>query len=159
MSNSKKEERIFDDQIEGRNSVLELLESGKDINKIFVARGEKHGSINKIIGTPCKAASEGRHNDLVALLESAVLLHLRKEDRNGCRRCVTCVLDIHGESLKGYVKLLSRSLDDPLICLMEYEVIYLIHLKAVLLGELLDKSGNLRNNESEDFSSVHEHEG
>ena len=26
----------FDDQIEGRNSVLELLESGKDINKIFV---------------------------------------------------------------------------------------------------------------------------
>ena len=37
------------DQVEGRNSVLELLESGKDINKIFVTRGEKHGSINKII--------------------------------------------------------------------------------------------------------------
>ena len=55
---SKKEHKIkeqsdypktFDDQVEGRNSVLELLESGKDINKIFVARGEKHGSINKII--------------------------------------------------------------------------------------------------------------
>ena len=44
-----KEEKKFDDQIEGRNSVLELLESGKDINKIFVTRGEKHGSINKII--------------------------------------------------------------------------------------------------------------
>ena len=29
---------------------LELLESGKDINKIFIERGEKHGSINKIIG-------------------------------------------------------------------------------------------------------------
>ena len=43
------EERKFDDQIEGRNSVLELLESGKDINKIFVTRGEKHGSINKIL--------------------------------------------------------------------------------------------------------------
>ena len=27
------EEKKFDDQIEGRNSVLELLESGKDINK------------------------------------------------------------------------------------------------------------------------------
>ena len=37
------------DQIEGRNSVLELLESGKDINKIFIQIGEKHGSINKII--------------------------------------------------------------------------------------------------------------
>jgi 23S rRNA (guanosine2251-2'-O)-methyltransferase len=44
-----KEERKFDDQVEGRNSVLELLESGKDINKIFVTKGEKHGSINKII--------------------------------------------------------------------------------------------------------------
>ena len=43
------EERKFDDQIEGRNSVLELLESGKDINKIFVTRGEKHGSINRIL--------------------------------------------------------------------------------------------------------------
>lgn len=42
-------EKIFDDQVEGRNSVLELLESGKDINKIFVTKGEKHGSINKII--------------------------------------------------------------------------------------------------------------
>ena len=39
----------YTDQIEGRNSVLELLESGKDINKIYIAKGEKHGSINKII--------------------------------------------------------------------------------------------------------------
>ena len=45
---SRKEEQIFDDQVEGRNSVLELLESEKDINKIFVSKGEKHGSINKI---------------------------------------------------------------------------------------------------------------
>ena len=45
----KDEEKDFQDQIEGRNSVLELLESDKDINKIFVERGEKHGSINKII--------------------------------------------------------------------------------------------------------------
>ena len=39
----------YQDQVEGRNSVLELLESGKDINKIYIAKGEKHGSINKII--------------------------------------------------------------------------------------------------------------
>ena len=42
-------ENEYIDQIEGRNSVLELLESGKDINKIYIAKGEKHGSINKII--------------------------------------------------------------------------------------------------------------
>lgn len=45
----QKEEKRFDDQVEGRNSVLELLESGKDINKIFVTRGDRHGSINKIL--------------------------------------------------------------------------------------------------------------
>ena len=45
----KNREKNFDDQVEGRNSVLELLESGKDINKIFIAKGERHGSINKIL--------------------------------------------------------------------------------------------------------------
>ena len=38
-----------DDQVEGRNAVIELLESGKDINKIYITKGEKHGPINKII--------------------------------------------------------------------------------------------------------------
>lgn len=49
---NKKEKNFteaYQDQIEGRNAVLELLETGKDINKIFIANGEKHGSINKII--------------------------------------------------------------------------------------------------------------
>ena len=45
----RKEKQEFDDQVEGRNSVLELLESGRDINKIFISEGERHGSINKII--------------------------------------------------------------------------------------------------------------
>ena len=36
----------YNDQIEGRNAVLELLESGKDINKIIISKGEKH-RINK----------------------------------------------------------------------------------------------------------------
>lgn len=39
----------FTDQVEGRNSVLELLESDRDINKIYISEGEKHGSIHKII--------------------------------------------------------------------------------------------------------------
>ena len=46
---NQQEKQNFDDQVEGRNSVLELLESGKDINKIYITKGEKHGSINKII--------------------------------------------------------------------------------------------------------------
>lgn len=39
----------MEDQVEGRNAVIELLESGKDINKIYVQKGERVGSINKII--------------------------------------------------------------------------------------------------------------
>ena len=39
----------YNDKIEGRNAVIELLNSGRDINKIFIQNGEKHGSINKII--------------------------------------------------------------------------------------------------------------
>ncbi|MCI8470732.1 MAG: 23S rRNA (guanosine(2251)-2'-O)-methyltransferase RlmB [Clostridia bacterium] len=44
-----REKEIYNDQVEGRNAVIELLESGKDINKIFITRGERHGSIHKII--------------------------------------------------------------------------------------------------------------
>lgn len=44
-----KEKNKFNDQVEGRNSVIELLESGRDVNKIFITEGERHGSINKII--------------------------------------------------------------------------------------------------------------
>ena len=37
------------DLIEGRNSVIELLKSGKDINKLYIQKGERHGSITEII--------------------------------------------------------------------------------------------------------------
>ena len=43
-------------QVEGRNAVIELLESGKDINKIYIQTGERHGSITKIIA---RAKSRG----------------------------------------------------------------------------------------------------
>lgn len=47
---NQKENKIANgDQVEGRNSVIELLKSGKDINKLFIQKGEKHGSINEII--------------------------------------------------------------------------------------------------------------
>lgn len=49
VKENNREEATFNDQVEGRNSVLELLESGKDINKLYISDGEKHGSIHKII--------------------------------------------------------------------------------------------------------------
>ncbi len=38
-----------DFKIEGRNAVIELLKSGKPINKIYILKGERQGSINEII--------------------------------------------------------------------------------------------------------------
>ena len=43
------EKEEYNDKEEGRNAVIELLNSNRDINKIFIQNGEKHGSINKII--------------------------------------------------------------------------------------------------------------
>jgi 23S rRNA (guanosine2251-2'-O)-methyltransferase len=40
---------VADDKIEGRNPVIELLSGERDIDKILVQKGEKNGSINKII--------------------------------------------------------------------------------------------------------------
>lgn len=45
----EEKESAFEDQVEGRNAVIELLESGKDINKLYITSGDKNGSINKII--------------------------------------------------------------------------------------------------------------
>jgi len=45
----REKEDIYSDQIEGRNAVIELIESGKDVNKLYITKGEKNGSINKII--------------------------------------------------------------------------------------------------------------
>lgn len=39
----------YADQVEGRNAVRELLNSDKDINKIFIQKGDRHGSILEII--------------------------------------------------------------------------------------------------------------
>lgn len=41
-------------QFEGRNAVLELLKSGRDIDKILVAKGNVEGTIKRIIGEASK---------------------------------------------------------------------------------------------------------
>ena len=41
-------------QFEGRNAVLELLKSGRDIDKILVAKGNVEGTIKRIVGEASK---------------------------------------------------------------------------------------------------------
>ena len=60
------DENSYDDIVEGRNAVLELLNSDRDINKIFVQAGEKHGSINKIIAI-------AKENRVVVTIEISII--------------------------------------------------------------------------------------
>ncbi|MBR3680905.1 MAG: 23S rRNA (guanosine(2251)-2'-O)-methyltransferase RlmB [Clostridia bacterium] len=41
---------VDENVISGRNAVKELLESGRDVEKIFISSGEREGSINLILG-------------------------------------------------------------------------------------------------------------
>ncbi|MBQ3408222.1 MAG: 23S rRNA (guanosine(2251)-2'-O)-methyltransferase RlmB [Clostridia bacterium] len=70
------EKQEYTDQVEGRNSVIELLESGRSINKIFIANGEKHGSINKIIAL----AKERRI--VISEIERAKINQMSQTDNN-----------------------------------------------------------------------------
>lgn len=67
----------YDDLVYGRNAVLELLKSDKDINKIFIERGEKHGSINEIIAK----AKEARI--VTVEVERSKLDSMTKENHQG----------------------------------------------------------------------------
>ena len=56
--------------VAGRNPVLELLESGRDIEKILVRKGDRTGSVNLIIakakerGIPIVDAENGKLDSL-----------------------------------------------------------------------------------------------
>lgn len=54
LQNMPKEENIQNDNlIIGRNAVIELLKSGREVENVLVAKGEREGSINRIIAM-CK---------------------------------------------------------------------------------------------------------
>ena len=48
MKNDKEKE-INKNQLEGRNAVLELLRSGRDIEKIIIQKGNAEGTIRRIL--------------------------------------------------------------------------------------------------------------
>ena len=55
MDNYKKSERnsereFNENQLEGRNAILEVLKSGRDVEKILVQKGNVEGTIKRIVG-------------------------------------------------------------------------------------------------------------
>lgn len=71
-----KNKEEYTDQVEGRNAVIALLESGRDINKIYISNREKHGSINKII------AMAKERKVLIAEISKSKLNQMAKEENN-----------------------------------------------------------------------------
>ena len=63
-----KDSRINDSLVIGRNAVTELLKSGKEVENVLIAKGEREGSINRILA-PCH---------LLRGLHLRILLQVRK---------------------------------------------------------------------------------
>ena len=52
----RRERELNENQLEGRNAVLEVLRSGRDIEKIMVQKGNVEGTIKRIVA---QAAEKG----------------------------------------------------------------------------------------------------
>lgn len=109
--NDKKEEIIFEDQVEGRNSVIELLESGRDINKIFVAKGEKHGSINKIL------ALAEEHKVIVTEVERSKINSMSQTDNN--QGVIAIVPPFNYCEVDDILNLAKEKNEDPFIIILD----------------------------------------
>lgn len=48
-SEVKKDFKMNDNLVVGRNAVIELIKSGREIENILIAKGEREGSVSKII--------------------------------------------------------------------------------------------------------------
>ena len=48
MPREEKDYKTNDNLIIGRNAVIELLKSGREVENVLIAKGEKEGSINRI---------------------------------------------------------------------------------------------------------------
>lgn len=112
-----KEDRELDENIVfGRNSVKELLASGRDIEKIFISKGEREGSINLLIGMASERAipiieqersvldkltCHGRHQGIVAVAA----------ERNYCT--VEDILDYAREKGEAPFVVVCDGIEDP----------------------------------------------
>ena len=110
----EKEENIsidkeYEDIVAGRNAVLELLKSEKDINKIFVERGEKHGSINEII-------ARARENKVVLVEVEKSKLDFYAENHQGV---VAIVPPFNYCELEDILDVAKERNEDPFVLILD----------------------------------------
>lgn len=103
------EDKVYEDVIAGRNAVMELLKSSKDINKIFIEKGEKHGSINEIIAR----AKEAR---IVTVEVDKSKLNIMAENHQGVVAVVPPFNYCEIEDILDYAK---EKGEDPFILILD----------------------------------------
>lgn len=99
----------YEDIVFGRNAVLELLKSDKDINKIFIEKGEKHGSIKEII-------ARARENKVVLVEVEKSKLDIMAENHQGVVAIVPPFNYCEIEEILEYAK--ERN-EDPFILILD----------------------------------------
>jgi len=103
------EDKVYEDVVAGRNAVMELLKSSKDINKIFIEKGEKHGSINEIIAR----AKEAR---IVTVEVEKSKLNMMAENHQGV---VAVVPPFNYCELEDILDLAKEKGEDPFILILD----------------------------------------
>lgn len=99
----------YEDIIFGRNAVLELLKSDKDINKIFIESGEKHGSIKEII-------ARAKEKKVVLVETDKSKLDLMAENNQGVVAIVPPFNYCEVEDILEYAK---EKNEDPFILILD----------------------------------------
>ena len=102
-------DKEYEDIVAGRNAVLELLKSDKDINKIFVERGERHGSINEII-------ARARENKVVLVEVEKSKLDLYAENHQGV---VAIVPPFNYCELEDILDVAKERNEDPFVLILD----------------------------------------
>ncbi len=111
---SKRTERTDDSgvfKVEGRNAVIELLKSGKPVNKVFVQKGERQGSINEII----KLAK--KNNNLISEVEKSKLDML--SDTGHHQGVIAFVAAVEYKTLDDIFALAEERNEDPFILIAD----------------------------------------
>jgi len=112
----KQEKERNENVVAGRNPVLELLNSGRDIEKILVRKGDRTGSVNLIIakakerGIPLVDAENGKLDSLAGGVAHQGVIALASE-KEYCS--VDDILRIAEERGEKPLILLSDGIDDP----------------------------------------------
>lgn len=104
-----KEEKEYQDIVAGRNSVLELLKSDKDINKLYIERGEKYGSITEII-------ARAKENKIVTVEVTKQKLDMMAKDHQGV---VAVVPPFNYSEVEDILEYAKSKKEDPFIIILD----------------------------------------